>query len=100
MEHIIQFGISIEDERIAKRVEEKAEAQITKAIQEKVEDILFEINPYGRRRHEGISEWTKDRFNEFLEANKGEIIGEAAKLLTDRLMRTKAVKDMVEGALK
>ena len=44
MEHIVQFAISIDDDTITKRVEERAEKVIIDDIRKKVENAFFEIS--------------------------------------------------------
>ena len=45
MEHIVQFGVTIDDEAIKKRIEESAKKQITDDISKDVKKTI--INSYG-----------------------------------------------------
>ena len=92
MEHIVQFAISIDDRTIEDRIKKSAEKQIIDAIQKKVEDELFEIH-YGHRV--GCADWVKRKVDDFLENNRNEILDRAAAQLAERLLRSKAGKDLL-----
>ena len=97
MEHIVQFGIGIDDEAIRKRVVNTAEKVIIEDLKKQVACILFETKGWSKEPDtSAVSWWTQVQFNSFLSENKDAIIEAAGKHLADKLSRTKAVKDMVE----
>lgn len=97
MEHIVQFAISIDDQTIAKRIEDNAEEQIIKQIEQQVRNGLFE-HYYGRDADEqsGLNRYSKEIVENFLEKHKEEILEKAAIHLSDKLVRTKAGKALLE----
>lgn len=95
MEHILQFGISIDDEMIKKRVEKAALEQLTSEFTSEIKDIIFEKNHYSNRHTSELTGWVEDRFFEFFEQHKSEIIDTAAEKLADKLSRTKAAKELI-----
>ena len=99
MEHIIQFGITIDDVAIKKKLEESALKQLSKDLTDDVKKIIFETNRYSGKITDEVTEWTELRFNEFLAQHKDEIVNRAAALLADKLSRTKAAKAALEGVL-
>ena len=100
MEHVVQFGINIDDEAIKKAIERNVMMQVAgqikgdvmKSITGKKECTNYE---YTTRLNQIVQETT----SEFLETNRDEIIEATACKLTERLMKTKAVKDMVNNTI-
>ena len=98
MEHIVQFGISIDDNMIAKRIEENAVKQITNSFRN---DVMKEITgnkdttkyEYANK----IKSMVEESVKSFLESNRDEIIEETSKKLADKLARAKIVRDMVNS---
>lgn len=96
MEHIIQFGIGIDDEAIRQKVEAAAEQHILREIELDVRRAIYKQNPY--RRDDFTNAYTSyfdEKITGFLEAHKEEIIESASKQLADRLVRSKKVKEML-----
>ena len=100
MEHVVQFGINIDDEAIKKAIERNVMMQVAgqikgdvmKSITGKKECTNYE---YTTRLNQIVQETT----SEFLETNRDEIIEATACKLTERLMKTKTVKDMVNSTI-
>lgn len=100
MEHIVQFGISIDDDSIKKSVERNVMNQVASVIKQ---DVMKSIvgkkecsnYEYTTRLKDIITETTAD----FLERNREEIIKETSKKLVERLEKTKAVRDAVNCAI-
>lgn len=96
MEHIVQFAIGIDDEAIVKRVEENAEKVIINELQAQIKKTIFDKDYFGRPT-ETLSTWAESHLDGFLEKHKTEIIECAGKYLAERLARTKAAKEVLEG---
>ena len=100
MEHIVQFGISIDDDAIKKSVERNVMSQVASTIKQDVMKIISGKKEcsnyeYATKLKEIVTETTVD----FLEQNREEIIKEASKKLVERLEKTKAVRDAVNCAI-
>ena len=100
MEHIVQFGIGIDDEAIRKIIMEKAEQSILddlkKQIRTDIDNQIFVIDRgwYGKDyKRVGLQDWVKDLVEKTLKDNKDQIIKMASERLADKISRTKAVKE-------
>ena len=100
MEHIVQFGIGIDDEAIRKIVMEKAEKSILddlkKQIRTDIDNQIFVIDRgwYGKDyKRVGLQDWVNDLVVKTLEDNKDQIIKMASERLADKMSRTKTIKE-------
>lgn len=87
MEHIIQFGVSVDDEKIEQAVVESAARE--------VEKVFKEQRGYYSRNGIDAREVIEGCVNKKLDEWKEDIILEAGKQLCDSLKRTKLVKETV-----
>lgn len=97
MEHIVQFAIGIDDETIVKRIEERAEKVIIDDIRKKVESAFFARSYYGKPTNDP-GEWSELLFKAFLDEHKKEILECAAKYLAEKLAKSKAGRELLNGA--
>ena len=101
--HILNISLDMDTERIQKIVEDQAARQIIQDIRGEVEKTLFEHRwgyetDSGQRT--GLRDFLVQRFNEFLTENKEDIIEAAAKQLCEKLYRSKAFTERVDGIVK
>ena len=94
MEHIVQFGITIDDDAIRKHVEAKAADAVIRGLMQSLFKLGYNDKPLG------ISGDVEEIIEMFLEEHKQEIVDAAAERLADRLVRTKAVKEAVGEVVK
>ena len=97
MEHIMQFAVNIDDEKIVDTIMASGVKQIEKDIQQAIMNKLFET-PWGRRNatpEDALSGYSRHILENFLEFNKDAIIDSAGKHLAEKLARTKAAKELV-----
>lgn len=111
MEHIVQFGIGIDDEAISKRVMDNAEKQIVNEIKLAILNDLFEFrHGYGKPariecgnvsldRCASLTDFSREIISELVSEFKQEIIDCAAKELAESYKRTKAWKELVGSSL-
>lgn len=92
MEHIIQFGINIDDEKIMKESVDIAARAMAKDIEKK----FFESERWTKPQVEVLF---IARVNGWLEENAEEIKNRAVEELVTKLSRTKAVKEAVVDAI-
>lgn len=85
MEHIIQFGITIDDDAIKKHIEEKATKQVCDSITQSMKDKLF-------GRYGGFSYDAEEMIGKFLDKYKAEIIERATVQVVDSIKRSKKYK--------
>ena len=100
MEHIVQFGIGIDDEAIRKIIMEKAEKSIVedlkKQIRTDIDNQIFVIDRGWCGKDErkiGLQDWVNDLVTKTLEDNKKQIIEMASEKLADKMSRTKVIKE-------
>lgn len=98
MEHILQFGISIDDEAIKKSIASKAEQEVVNRICNDMEKELFEKS-YGNRIN-GLSYQSEQIVKDWLESHSDMIIEKTVESLCNYLKRTKAVKEAVKTVLE
>lgn len=102
MEHILQFGINIDDETIKKTVMEKAEEEIIYALKQDVKRALFEPQRYSYRNDYTYEPTTylNGKITDFLAENKDEILERVSDKLADRLSRTKKARELLGDVIK
>lgn len=106
MEHIVQFGIGIDDDAIIKNVMNHAEKSIIKDLKNEIksgierEIFMIDRGWTGEERKLGLHEWVKDLVVKILEDNKNDIIEMAAERLADRMSRSKAIKEEFVNTFK
>ena len=106
MEHIVQFGIGIDDDAIREIVMKKAEKSIVEDLKKDIRsEIIREIfvcdsDWYGKKRKIDLQDWVKDLVEKTLKDNKDQIIKMASEKLADKMSRTKAVKEAMTEKIR
>lgn len=89
MEHIIQFGVTIDEQKIIDTATKNASNEI-------VGKVRHEIYQYTRGYYETkLDRIFKEEVKKVVDDNKDRIIDQAIKNLSANLTRTKAVKEMI-----
>lgn len=86
MEHIIQFGVSIDDERI----EQQTLNSIAKEITKDVEKTLG-VNSWGKSSI--IHSMAEQKVQDVIDEYRDDIIEKASDKLAEKIMRSKAFKE-------
>lgn len=89
MEHIIQFGIGIDDERIKNSIEESAVREIVKDLK----SVILIPGYYGSNGD--LGEKTKEIVKEVVEGHKDEIVERAAQIVAESIKRSKKYREVV-----
>ena len=94
MEHVIQIGVSIDDEAIQKQIMATAEKQIIGEIKNDIEKKILNKRDryYGSPPETDLTERAEEIVKEWLDENSDKIIGLAGKLIADKVYRSKAWK--------
>ncbi len=95
MEHIMQFGINIDDDAIKKTVIEYASETITKELHDEIRELVYG-RYFGSNTPTGF---VSENIEKFLEKHKDEFIYKAAEMAPDKLSRTKAAKEAAAKAI-
>lgn len=95
-EHILQFAVSIDEDRIVKMVEDRAVQaavnDIHKVVKEKNESRGYYKQSY-------VDKVIEDKVKNLIKENQEVIIEKAATKLAEKLVRTKVVKEKVAEVL-
>lgn len=97
MEHVVQFGICIDDERIRSTIEKSAENKVVADITQQLMNRMFDAGYYrcDAKSTDPLKDWVIKQFDNFLEQHREVILDRAAERLADRMSRTKAAKEML-----
>lgn len=97
-EHIVQFGVGIDEDVIMERVYNSAEKAITEELKQEFKRVIFDTDRWGNRS--GLTDWMQDKLNDFLTENRDVIIEKATALLVDKMSRMKVVKEAAAEVAK
>lgn len=100
MEHVVQIGIGIDDDRIREVIESKAEKEIMEELKTAATRAVFKYDEWRRQPTRCPTEFFTERVDAFLDKNRDELLRLAADRLAEKLARTKAVKDMMNTVMK
>lgn len=90
MEHILQFGVTIDEQAIVDHVKERASREIIKKVEK-------EIDKYTHGWQDTkLDNLFREEIKKVLNANKDEIIDKSVTRLASNMAKTKAVKDMIK----
>jgi uncharacterized membrane protein YheB (UPF0754 family) len=94
LEHVIQIGVSVDDEAIQKQVLATAEKKIVGEIKHDIEKAIIEkYRPYYANKVEmNLTERAEEILREWLDENSDRIIECAGKLIAEKVYRSKAWK--------
>lgn len=97
MEHIVQFAISIDDDKIKRNIENSVEKQVTNKIKgDCMKALVGKKSITNCDYTQKLKEMVDDNIQNFLAENK-EI---AADKLSEKLSRTKAVKEAINKSIE
>ena len=94
MEHVIQIGVSVDDEAIQKQILATAEKKIVGEIKHDIEKAIIEkYRPYYSSKEEvRLKERAEAIIREWLDENSDRVIECAGKLISEKVYRSKAWK--------
>ncbi len=94
MEHVIQIGVSIDDEAIQKQIMATAEKKIIGEIKDDIEKLIIEKRRsyYSSKEEMSLTERAEAIIREWLDENSDRIIECAGKLIAEKVYRSKAWK--------
>lgn len=96
MEHLVQFTISVDDEKIKQTIENNVMKQVVNKLSE---ECLSEIADKDSNYTYKTRQLVNDNIQRFFEQNKDLIIFETSNKLAEKLVKTKAVREAVEKLL-
>lgn len=93
MEHILQFGINIDDDAIRKVVENKVSNELKAEFKQSIKDKLF-------NKRGDFTLLAKDVIKELLEEYKEEIISRASEEVANSMKRSKKYKEALASIVE
>ena len=103
MEHIIQFAIGIDDDRIVKLVEDNASKQIIGDLKQEVANRIFSAYYCGQNANpstDKLSDLSVQIVSDFLKDNKDVIVERASELLADKMLKSKTMRDKIKDSVQ
>ena len=100
IEHIVQFGITIDDAQIKKTIEKNAMQQVVATFRNDIIKEMIGKNNYTKSDY-SAKMWNaiNEQVETFLDENREEIIKMSSDKLAEKLAKTKKVKDMVANTI-
>lgn len=98
MEHIVQFGINLDDEAIRRTVLESGVKTIEAQIKREIVNQIFEARYYGDNanpRVDRLKNWAQDIVRDMLVENKDAIVSQAAVILAEKMAKSTKVREAV-----
>lgn len=94
MEHVIQIGVSVDDEAIQKKIMATAEKKIVGEIKYDIEKAIIEKHRsyYSSKEGMSLTERAEAIIREWLDENSDRVIECAGKLISEKVYRSKAWK--------
>ena len=102
MDHIIQFAIGIDDDRIVKLVEDNASKQIIGDLKQQVANRIFSAYYCGQNANpstDKLSDLSVQIVSDFLKDNKDVIVERASELLADKVLKSKTMRDKIKDSV-
>lgn len=97
MEHLIQFGVTIDDDKIEQMVMKKATEEVMKQINDSIKEITK--SPYYRSGDSELKNIFREEVRNVVNENKDKIIEEVIKQVSKNLMQTKKFIEAKEKIL-
>ena len=91
--------IGIDEERIAAEIEKDVERKVVEYITKEVKDVMFN-SYYGINTNEPLRRMISDQIGKVIKTKEDFIVQEAAKLLAEKMARTKVVKEATKGVVE
>ena len=92
----VPVTIGVDEKRIAEEIENDVEHQVINSITKEVKNKMFSKIHY---QEDPLDTMIKNEVKRIVEDNKDYIVENAAKLLSEKLSRTKVVKEAVQNVI-
>jgi hypothetical protein len=102
MEHVIQFAVGIDDDRIVNLVEANASKQIIGELKQQVANRIFSANYYDKNAdpsRDQLSEASVKIVSDFLKDNKDNIVERASEILADKMFKSKTIREKIKDSV-
>lgn len=96
----VPVTIGVDEERIAQEIEKNVEDRVVARITNEVESIIYARSLYGRQTDGPLRDMITMEIGKCIEENEDLIVKEAAKILADKMARTKAVREATKNVVE
>ena len=99
----VPVTIGVDEERIAKEIENSVESQVVEKIFEEVKKVIFVTTYRGRIDEDDstpLRKMVERKVSEVISDKEDIIIEEAAKILAEKMYRSKACKDAMKKVIE
>lgn len=95
MQHVLNIAFDFDDKHIKEVIDNQGEKWAEEHVKTIVESELFDRDCYGRKKNVSVTKIASDQIRSVLDENKDYIIQEVIKNLTQRILLSKAGKEIV-----
>ena len=98
----VPVTIGVDEDKIAKKIEEDVERKVVEAIIEKIEDIIYNKPYYGSKTKSDapLRDMVKTLVEKTIMEKTDDIVRLAADILADKLSRSKVVKEKAAAVVE
>lgn len=89
----IPVTIGIDEEAIAQEIHDNVEKKVVDRITAEVKEIIFSKSIYGKESNDPLRAMVSSQIRQVIQVNEEAIVQEAAKVLAEKMARSKAVRD-------
>lgn len=95
MEHVVQFGVTVDDEKIAKQAEESA----TKLVAKEISRQIFNLSRW-TDEPDGLNSVAEELIKNVIFGWKDEIVASAVEIITTSIRNSKKFKEAVDKVVE
>lgn len=96
----VPVTIGVDEEKIAKAIENEVEDRVVKNITTEIKGIIYERTYYGKETNDPLRQMISGQIQSILRDKEDFIVNEAAKILAEKMARTKAVKEAIKEVVE
>lgn len=89
----VPVTIGVDEERIAKEIEKNVEDRVVAKITDEIKEVIYKKGYYGTESNEPLRSMINNQIRNVIQINEELIIQEAAKILADKMARSKACRE-------
>lgn len=95
----VPVTIGVDEERIASEIHKNVENQVVNKITDEVKSIIFATSRYGMESNEPLRYMIEKQVQKTISDNEELIVETAAKILAEKMARTKMVREATKNIL-
>lgn len=96
----IPVTIGVDEEKIVKTIEKDVEDRVVENVTKEIKEIIYERTYYGKDTNEPLRQMIHSHIQSILQSKEEFIVSEAAAILAEKMIRTKAVKEAIKKVVE